>query len=488
MKEVVACGHTLTAKAAVEALNNGGNAFDAALAACFASTTTEPMLTSLAGAGVGLLHSGHETTCVDFLANFPKKGHTSDVKPIKKIVSFGDETQVFYLGYGSIGVPGNLEGFLHIHKNYCSLELDQLLLPAIKYAKGHRLNKLQAFVNVILEPFCLYTKESREIFAPNEKLLKEGDIIRNLKFANFLELLASDEKAAMKLYLRTLTKQLKTKKTTLSVDDITSYKVKEREPLEITYRRHQLSLTPPPSAGGLLIASGLKHIEPVALKNHNSIEHVDFLAQTMQYCDSERTAAFFKRLLYEKGFWKKFLKKPERLGGTTHISIIDKEGNAAGITSSNGQGTGVMIGDTGIMHNNFAAEPDLMQYKKLYRPGERITTMMCPTIIHKNGKLKAILGSGGSNRIRSAIMQVISNLIDFSMSPQKASNASRVHYEAGVLQLEYGIKKRVMDSLSKKYKVNKWTEKNLFFGGVHIATSNGGGGDKRRGGTVIVMP
>jgi gamma-glutamyltranspeptidase/glutathione hydrolase len=223
----------------------------------------------------------------------------------------------------------------------------------------------------------------------------------------------------------------------------------------------------------------------VGQMEHNSAEHIRILADTIQQCDSERTKAFLKGLLYDRGFWRKFMKKPERLGGTTHISVIDKEGNAAGVTMSNGQGAGVMAGDTGIMFNNFAAEPDLMRDKDIYKAGERITSMMCPTIISKDGKLKAILGSGGSNRIRSAIMQVISNLIDFRMAPDKASNASRVHYEYEILQLEHGIKKSAMDALEKEYKVNRWTEKNMFFGGVHAATPDGGGGDRRRSGIVM---
>jgi len=155
------------------------------------------------------------------------------------------------------------------------------------------------------------------------------------------------------------------------------------------------------------------------------------------------------------------------------------------MTTSNGQGAGIMIKDTGIMFNNFAGEPDLMQYARLYRPGKRMTSMMTPTIISKNRKLYVVLGSGGSNRIRSAILQAVSNMIDFKMPPEDASNSSRVHFENNILQLEYGISKNVCKELSKEYKTNIWTEKNLFFGGVHIATPGAGGGDKRRGGYVI---
>ena len=473
MKKIISCGHELTALAAHETLKKGGNAFDALVSAAFSSFSTEPMLTSGAGVGAALLRfPDKEIKAVDFLADFPSRGKDPHIKAVKKVVSFGDETQAFYLGYGSLGVPGNLDGLLHIHKNYGELELKDVLHPAISCARGHKLNSLQALTFRILEAFCLYSKESMEIFAPRGRLLKEGEALRNRKFAGFLELLAEDKKGALRLYHKRIKETLKGKKSSLVFDDIKSYKVFEREPLSVEYSGNEINLFPPPSAGGPLIAYGLTLLEkekPGKLK-HNSAEHIRLLVKVMQACDKKRTEEFFRNLL----------------GGTTHISIIDGKGNAVAATTSNGQGAGVMIEGTGIMLNNFAAEPDLIQYKKLYRARKRMTTMMSPTIISKDGKVNAVLGSGGSNRIRSAIMQAISNMIDFRMSSEKAANASRVHFEDNLLQLEYGIKKSVCNGLAKEYKTNVWSKKNLFFGGVHIATPQGGGGDKRRGGYVIV--
>ncbi len=479
---VIACGNKLTAHAAKEMLDKGGNAFDAITAASFTSCVAEPMLTSLAGGGIGLIRtSSGRTRCIDFLTNFPKSD--SHVKPIKKVVNFGDDTQVFYLGYGSLGVPGSLEGFLHIYKRYCTLGLDAILAPSIRYAKGHRLDKLQARVLRILETFCVYTAESREVFKPKGRLLRHGEVIRNRKFADFLEALAKDEDSAIDIYQEAVERTLKGRRSTLSPSDIYSYKVHEKAPVSIRYHGHGIDLASPPSAGGILVAHALKYIERknVGRLGHNSYEHVRILADAMKECDARRTKRFFKSLLYEKGFWKSFLKK-DRLGSTTHISIIDDEGNAASVTTSNGQGAGIMIKGTGIMLNNFAAEPDLMQYRELYRPGERITSMMSPAMISREGKLSATLGTGGSNRIRSAILQTVSNLIDFGMAPQEATDASRVHFEDGLLQVEPGIETK---ELRERYKTNIWTEKSLFFGGVHIAGRESGGGDMRRGGAVI---
>ncbi len=475
----IACGNKNTAQAAKEVMDKGGNAFDGMVAASFASTVTEPMLTSLGGGGTSLLRfASGKTKCIDFLTDYPRSESHADA--IKKIVSFGDEKQVFYLGYGSLGVPGCLDGFLHIHKKYCTLDLATLLAPSIKLAKGHKLDRLQAFVFQILHPFCMYTDESKEVFAPSGNLLESGDLIKNLKLATFLELLAKDKDLAMQFFQEATADTVDGKMSALSHDDLGHYQVFEREPISMSYGNYELALTPPPSAGGLLIAHGLKFLEN-KLKGieHNSPEHIRILVDSMKYANSRRTMEFFEGLLFEEGFWKKSL---DRLGGTTHISILDSEGNAASLTSSNGQGAGIMVKGTGIMLNNFAAEPDLMQYRDVYRPGKRITSMMCPSMICQGGQLRATLGSGGSNRIRSAILQVISNLIDFKMTPQQATDASRVHYENDVLQVEHGIPSNGLDS----YKTNLWTEKNLFFGGVHIAGINGAGGDKRRGGAVII--
>lgn len=486
MKNVVSCGHKLSSQAAQKTLKKGGNAFDALVTALFTSSATEPMLTSLAGVGGALLHfPDKETKYVDFIADYPSLG--KKVKPTKAVVDFGNETQVFYLGYGSMAAPTVLPGMLHIQKKYGQLELAEVLRPVIPHVRAHKLNRTQGFVLKLLKPFCVLTEEASEVFAPRGKLLKEGQIIRNNKLANFIELLAEDEKGAMKLYYRKIKETIKGRKSSFTFNDAKNYKVIERKPISIDYRRHNIVLPPSPAAGGVLIAHILKLLEKknIGRLGHNSAGHIRILAESMEDTTRQRTPEFLRSHLSNKNFWKKFLKVKDYVGGTTQVGVIDKEGNAASMTTSNGQGCGVMIKGTGIMLNNFASEPDLVRFKEIYEPGKRMTTMMSPIIISKNGKLEAVLGSGGSNRIRSAILQATSNLIDFRMPPSKASNASRVHFEENILQLEYGIKKKVCDELSKEYKTNLWSEKNLFFGGVHIATPDGGAGDKRRDGYAI---
>jgi gamma-glutamyltranspeptidase/glutathione hydrolase len=429
-----------------------------------------------------------KTQCVDFLPDFPEKASDPPVKPIRTEVIFKDAKQVFYLGYGSMATPGVLFGLLHIHKKHCTLELDKILAPAIDYARnGVVTNATQAYLFDILHAYCLYTKECRDVFAPEGELAVEGDVVKNEKTADFLTMLGKDEDSAIDFFHESIEQTLKGNKSILSIEDVERYRVKERDPISINYHDHEIYTSPPPSAGGLLISYALELLKKNDVRSlkHNSLEHSRLLIKTMEESNAVRTKKFFDGLFHTDNFWKQFLANPNIVGSTTHISVIDEEGNSIGISSSNGESAGVMIKNTGIMFNNFAAEPDLMQYKELYKPGERITSMMSPTFMKKDGEVEAVLGTGGSIRIRSAMQQVISNMIDFGMNPQQATDAARLHVEEDTVQIEPGFDKKVVDSLSKEKKTNLWSRKDYYFGGVHIATPDTGAGDHRRGGAVL---
>ena len=152
----------------------------------------------------------------------------------------------------------------------------------------------------------------------------------------------------------------------------------------------------------------------------------------------------------------------------------------------------MVVPGTGIHLNNMLGEEDLnpLGFHNA-PPGSRVSSMMSPTLIQKDGEVLAGLGSAGSNRIRSAVLQTTINLLDRRMGPQEAVDAPRVHLEAGVLQAEPGIARADLDTLKAAgQEVFRWKEKNLFFGGVQVVTRNpetgelGGGGDPRRGGAV----
>ncbi|MDX1765235.1 MAG: gamma-glutamyltransferase, partial [bacterium] len=277
---------------------------------------------------------------------------------------------------------------------------------------------------------------------------------------------------------------------------------------------------PPPSSGGALIALCLELLQdiPMPPEAFQSEAALNALVAAMQITNSLREQEYDRRL-HETGFAAELL-SASRLsryrewhrallagktspplqdfaGGpssTTHISAIDGQGNAASLTASNGEGSGIFIPATGMMVNNMLGEEDLNPAGfHRHAPGTRISSMMSPTIVLKGKDPVAVLGSGGSNRIRSAITQSIMNLIDFGKGAKEAVDAPRIHWERGLLNQEPGFQAFVAPHLCPRENRILWKATNLFFGGVHVVTGDpaartfGGAGDHRRGGVAIVV-
>jgi gamma-glutamyltranspeptidase/glutathione hydrolase len=178
-------------------------------------------------------------------------------------------------------------------------------------------------------------------------------------------------------------------------------------------------------------------------------------------------------------------------GSTTHISVIDSLGNAASVTTTHGEGSSYIIPGTGIMVNNMLGEADLNpQGFHTWQEDTRISSMMAPTIVLKNNQPEIVLGSGGSNRIRTAILQVISNVIDFKMDVDVAVNSPRVHWEKNIFNIEPGFSKEEIKkiTLPSTNQLVLWQQQNMFFGGVHTVMESSGlleaAGDQRRSGAI----
>ena len=183
------------------------------------------------------------------------------------------------------------------------------------------------------------------------------------------------------------------------------------------------------------------------------------------------------------------------LGSTTHLSVIDADGNAASVTCSNGTGSGVMVPGTGIHLNNMLGEEDLNPLGfHLHAPGKRVTSMMAPTVVLRDGEVELVLGSAGSNRLRSAILQVIRFLLDQRMDVGEAVRHGRLHYEQGVLHAEPGFAPAALDELERRgYGLVRWRGLNPYFGGAQAALRDPatgrltGAGDPRRSGVAVVV-
>ena len=183
-----------------------------------------------------------------------------------------------------------------------------------------------------------------------------------------------------------------------------------------------------------------------------------------------------------------------RLGSTTHVSVMDADGGVATVTCSNGSSSGVVVPGTGMHLNNMMGEEDLNPGGfHGHTPGHRVPSMMAPTVVLRGGKPEVALGSAGSNRIRSAIVQTIAAVVDGGLDAQAAVDSPRVHVEGPLVDAEPGVDEHALDALrARDWKVKQWHERNLYFGGVQAVarTADGrlsGGGDPRRGGVAVLV-
>ncbi|RUM90529.1 MAG: gamma-glutamyltransferase [Thermovibrio sp.] len=502
MKGVVAAGDRLTAEAGAEILKAGGNAFDAAVAACFAAPIAEPALTSAGGGGFLLAVSNFEPPLLyDFFVDVPpKRLESPDFYSIE--VDFGDTKQTFHIGAGSVAVPGFVAGLLRVHTERGKLPLREVLSVAIDYARrGVKLSKLQASFIKLLEPIFTATPESRKLYAPDGKLIDSEREFRNPDYADFLELLSKEGQWAFYEgeIADEIDRVMRERGGILRKEDLERYRVFEREPIKVNFQDYDIFTNPPPSSGGILIGFTLKLLSKVNFDRWGSIFHAGALIESMRTTQKFRKD-FVNGHLHEENFeeilssdeivdsyYNLFKNKLNLWGNTTHICILDSEGNGVSVTTTNGEGSGVLIPKTGVMLNNMLGEEDLnpLGFFK-WSPYVRLPSMMSPTAVFKGEKPVLLLGSAGSNRIRSAVVQTILNYLFFEMDVEKSVSAPRLHYENGEVFVEPGFPESTIGEIRRHYRTTVFKEKSLFFGGVQsVDFKFSGGGDPRRGGFVV---
>jgi gamma-glutamyltranspeptidase / glutathione hydrolase len=274
--------------------------------------------------------------------------------------------------------------------------------------------------------------------------------------------------------------------------------VERREPLYWRHAGAAIALNPPPAASGALIAFGLAFLEALA----ESGQAMDAFALKHAMEATNQARATHGEGLAERlaggvlaNEMRAAARQPASYRGTTHVSVIDAQGNAASVSLSNGEGNGYIVGNFGFMLNNMLGEEDLAtDGLHAWREGTRLSSMMAPTIILQADGTVTALGTGGSNRIRTAILQVAVNLLDHAMGLDQAVEAPRLHVERdGTTSFEPGLPEAVETSLLElEEKAHAWPERNLFFGGVHAARRKPkggveGAGDPRRQGTARIV-
>ena len=508
MKGAVAAGHPATAEAAAWALESGGNAFDAAMAGLCAACVAEPVLTSLGGGGFLLTHQGGgRNTLYDFFVQTPlhkRPASGLDFYPI--LADFGTAQQEFHIGMGSIATPGTVRGLFRVHAELCTLPMREIVKPAVDYARnGLELNRLQAYIFSVVAPIYLSTAGARSVYASRrvtDSLVAEGESFCQPELADALEILALEGE---RLFYQGemgagLVAACQSGGGHLQMADLEAYTVVKREPLGYRYRNARILTNPPPSSGGSLIRFAHALLEPHDPGEFGSAQHLRLLSEVMKLTNLARmengqTAGGSAGDILGQDTLARFRSAlaghPVSSRGTTQISVVDARGNAASLTLSNGEGSGYVLPGTGIMVNNMLGEEDL-------NPGGfhrwnvdvRVSSMMAPTLAIDEGRVIAT-GSGGSNRLRTAILQTLNNLYDFGMDAREAVDSPRIHVEKDRLSIEPGFPEPAMEQVSAGYPDHhRWSEKNLFFGGTHTVIHDGqgfsGAGDPRRDGVFRV--
>jgi gamma-glutamyltranspeptidase/glutathione hydrolase len=487
---MVAAGHPLTAEAGARALRTGGNAVDAAVAAVLASWVAEPLLTGPGAGGYMLVAgAGEEPTLLDFFVEAPGRGADpgarADLVPAE--VSFGDAVQVFNCGAASCGTYGSPAGLAAALERWGSLDAAALAAPAAGLARaGVPLNAAQAYVFEILEPILVTTPESRAAFAPDGRALREGDVFRSDELAETIERFGAE--GAAPFYSGDLADAvvawLDERGGQLTKADLAAYEAVERTPVRATYRGREVLTNPPPSAGGTLLALAMARLDE---RSDGPPSAVDIVA-VMEEAQELRTPAFVAGLT-EPGFAERLL--ASRLGSTTHISVLDGDGRACSVTCTNGEGSAIVVPGTGIHVNNVMGEQDLNPLGFFtFEPGRRMPSMMAPTVVMApDGAVELVLGSAGSNRIRSAILQVIVGVVDHGLQAHDAVLAPRLHFEDGLVYAEPGVDADALRDAGRQ--LVAFRARNLFFGGAQAVERDratgalSGAGDPRRGGAAV---
>ena len=446
MPGAIAAGHPLTAEAGARVLAAGGNAVDACIAAALTAAVVEGPLTGPAGGGFLLVSSpGEEPVVLDcfFAAPSHPLGELEEC-----VVDFEDAgTQTFWVGEGSVAVPGLVAGLEEAHSRYATWEWAALVEPAIALARTGRVpvDPPRAFLHKILAGILLRTEAGTRVYGDPECVATE-------------ELVATLER------VRDVGADAVAELVPELAADLAAYRVQALVPLESEILGMRVLAPPPPSRGGRIVLEILELLETAG----DPSLHDKARAVGLAYGATGRG----------------------RLTGTTHISILDASGMAAGLSSTLGSGSGVFSGGTQL--NNMLGELDVIGGGE-QTPGERLASMMTPTLVLESGLPRLVVGSAGSVRLAGAIAQVVWSALRGSRPVGESIDAPRMHVDGSTVHLEGGWAEDATLRLGDGWEVVRWDGLNLFFGGVQAVARSADGtlsaaGDPRRGGAGVVVP
>jgi gamma-glutamyltranspeptidase/glutathione hydrolase len=478
---VVATAHPLASEAAIAMLKKGGNAFDAAVAASFVISVVRPQSTGLGGGGflLGTEARKSDVLVYDFRERAPAAASRDmyiEKDGTEKNFTYDGKTvpNASVNGHLSVGVPGLVAGLVKVQEEKGALKLAEVLQPAIKIAvqgfpvyEGLAKEILER--REILEVF----PDSRRIFLPEGKPLTAGQLLVQKDLAWTLRQIA--ERGAAGFYQgevgKRLVAEMQRGKGLMTADDLKQYKVKMREPVTGTYRGYRIVSMPPPSSGGVHIVQMLNMLGQTKYGElpHGSAASIHLLAEVMRRAFADRaeylgdpdfvkvpvkglTSAAYAKALYATIDPNKATASDKVKPGTpqsyespstTHLSVVDGEGNAVTSTQTVNysfgscvvaQGTGVILNDE---MDDFSKKPGTANVYGLLgneanaiAAGKTMLSSMSPTFVFDpKGRLSLALGSPGGPRIINATLQTIINVVDHKMPLETAVHAARIHHQ-----------------------------------------------------------
>jgi gamma-glutamyltranspeptidase/glutathione hydrolase len=421
-----------------------------------------------------------------------------------------ESSQAFRIGAASCAVPGAAAGLGEAHRLFGTLPWRVLLEAAIRHAReGVAVTKSQAYLHAILDLILRHTREGEAIYGRNGNRLVAGDRLVMTDLAGTLERLA--ERGAVDLYrgelARAVAAHLREGGGAMTERDLAEYRVIRRRPVRARFLGHEFESNPPPSAGGLLIAFGLRLLDQLGpAEPPGSAAAIAQLVEIMREQDSARDVAF-ARSLYRGGLANRLFdprvlatsvkrlrgRLPQAVAGTTHIAVVDGKGNAASLTASTGSGSGVIVPGTGIQLNNMLGEFDLASIGRVPGPGIRFTSGMAPSLVLRDRRPRLVVGSAGSLRLRGAIFQIVVNAVAHGLDVAEAIERPRIHLDGNDVHCEGGNDPDALARLDEwGYQLVRWRRRNLYFGGTAGVEFREDGslaaaGDPRRGGHGVVI-
>jgi gamma-glutamyltranspeptidase/glutathione hydrolase len=443
----VAAGHPATASAGAEILAEGGTAADAAVAACLASCVAETVMTGLLGGGHAIhfdAASGDVRNLDCFVAVPSGTG-----APMAGIdVPFGEELVHYAVGASSCAVPGLPAGLDALWRAYGSLPWPRLVEPALRLARaGVQMPPAHAACLAMLEP-VMTMREGARIYAPGGRLLQDGERLLQPGLVRALQLVA-DEGAAS-VYTGTIAEALlglvRKRAGSIAPRDLASYRARWSPPAATGFAGRRV-----------LTRAGLSGV-PDAL-------------------DRLRPASGAAGLLDA-------LEPRPGAGHTTNLVTVDRRGNACVLTTSLGLGSGDWLPGLDLHLNSMLGEVDLI--REPLRPGERMASMMAPTLVFDEEKLELAAGAAGGTRLRTALVTVLQAALDEDVPVQAAIDRARFHLAGDVLHAEPGVDEPFLAAVEAggRIAVRRWDAPHHYFGGVSAVGRAGAGADPRRSGAV----